>query len=67
MPRTSYKAVFIREIDELLTIAYIFELLFDQFDLIYLCLPFDREIDSEWNMLNFANKSSLTLVIITNI
>jgi len=29
MPRTSYKAVFIREIDELLTSAYIFELLFD--------------------------------------
>jgi len=37
MPRTSYKEVFIREIDELPTIAYIFELLFD------------READSEWN------------------
>jgi hypothetical protein len=39
MPRTNYKAVFIRKIDELLTIAYIFELLFD------------NEIDSEWNDL----------------
>jgi len=39
MPRTGYKAVFIREIDELLTIAYIFELLFD------------HETDSEWNDL----------------
>jgi len=29
MPRTSYKAVFIREIDERLTLAYIIELLFD--------------------------------------
>jgi hypothetical protein len=39
MPRTSCKAVFIREIDEPLTIAYIFELLFD------------KETDSEWNDL----------------
>jgi hypothetical protein len=30
MPQTSYKAGFIREIGELLTIAYIFELLFDE-------------------------------------
>jgi len=37
VPRTSYKAVFIRKIDELLTIAYIFVLLFD------------NEINSEWN------------------
>ena len=29
MPRTSYKAVFIHEIDKLLTLAYTFELLFD--------------------------------------
>jgi hypothetical protein len=40
MPRTCYKAVFfIREIDELPTIAYIFELLFD------------KETDSEWSDL----------------
>jgi hypothetical protein len=40
MPRTGYKAVFIHEIDELLTIAYIFELLFDHlipFELMEFC------------------------------
>jgi hypothetical protein len=34
MPRTSYKVDFIREIDKLLTLAYIFELLFDDTDFI---------------------------------
>jgi hypothetical protein len=40
MPRTSYKADFIREINELLTLAYVFELLFDETDFI----PFELVI-----------------------
>jgi hypothetical protein len=41
MPRTSYNALFIREIDELLAIAYIIELLFDH----------ETAGGSEWNDL----------------
>ena len=32
MPRTSYRATLIRQIEELLTVAYILELLFDEED-----------------------------------
>jgi hypothetical protein len=48
MLRTSYKAVFIHEMDELLTIAYIFELLRH------------KETDSDLiplDLLSFADKS----------
>jgi len=33
MPRTSYRAILIRQIEELLIVAYILELLFDEEDL----------------------------------